>query len=375
VQRPTFVKISKSAVVGSRDYEVVLLEMTSEPLLQELRHDPSDMMRGIVSCHGYRLLPHGVYRDGELALKTGRDQVQRRTSSSVTQSERNALDGVRVALLEARMSGELAQLVRRHGGLVRSAPAVREAPVECADVVADFLNRLRTPVRRVHVFLTGAGATALFQEAERQGQLPLVIESMQRGTVVCRGPKPAAALKRYGVSANVSAASPYTSHELLEAMAAIDLAEAEVTIVHYGERNGALADALELRGAVLNELCVYEWRLPEDIVPLQDVIRAIVAREIDAVVFTSQVQWKHLARVAADLGFADALMHALNTDVVVAAVGPVCSSALIEAGVRPHVVPENPKMGPLVAALARYFSAPLRTHEPDEPYEPHTGGG
>ena len=261
-----------------------------------------------------------------------------------------------MALLEARMGTELAELVRRHGGVVRSAAAVREAPLDCAAVVSDFLERLRRPARRVHIFLTGAGATALFQEAERQGQLPFVIESIRAGTIICRGPKPTAALKRYGLSPNASAASPYTSHELLEAMTGIDLAGAEVTLVHYGERNESLSDELRQRGAALNELCLYEWRLPDDVGPLQDLAGDLVKLELDAVVFTSQVQWKHLLQVATALGLGDDLIHALKSHVVVAAVGPICSAALDAAGVHPQVVPDNPKMGPLVTALAEYFS-------------------
>lgn len=261
-----------------------------------------------------------------------------------------------MALLEARMGTELAELVRRHGGVVRSAAAVREAPLDCAAVVAGFLDRLRRPARRVHIFLTGAGATALFQEAERQGQLPFVIESIRAGTSICRGPKPSAALKRYGLSPNASAASPYTSHELLEAMAGTDLRGAEVTLVHYGERSESLSDELRHRGAALNELCLYEWRLPEDLGPLQDLAGDLVKLEIDAVVFTSQVQWKHLLQVATALGLGDDLVHALNSNIVVAAVGPICSAALDAAGVHPQVVPDNPKMGPLVAALAEYFT-------------------
>ena len=74
--------------------------------------------------------------------------------------------------------------------------------------------------------------------------------------------------------------------------------------------------------------------------------------------------------MASDLGLADAVVQALNTDVVVAAVGPICSAALADAGVRPQVVPDNPKMGPLVAALAQYFSA-----DPYDSFVPHTGGG
>ena len=273
----------------------------------------------------------------------------------MSQPTRNGLAGVRVGLLEARMGSELGDLVRRYGGVVRSAPAVREAALDCGALVSGFLNRLHTPSRRVHVFLTGAGAHALLHEAERQGQLPFAVESLRGGTIVCRGPKPAAALKRYGLNADVSAASPYTSRELLAAMAQIDLAGAEVTVVHYGDRNDALADELRGRGAELIELCVYEWRLPDELAPLQDMARAVVRREVDALIFTSQVQWKHLLHVAAELDLASALKQALNGGVVVAAVGPICSAALADAGVQPHVVPDNPKMGPLVAALAAHF--------------------
>jgi uroporphyrinogen-III synthase len=255
------------------------------------------------------------------------------------------------------MGSELAELVRRYGGVVRSAPAVREAPLDCADVVAEFLKRLQTPARRVHVFLTGAGVTALFEEAEHQERLPFIIESLKEGTIVCRGPKPTAALKRYGVNPHACAGSPYTRHELLDAMEGMDLYGAEVTVVHYGERSEALADALRLRGGSLNELCVYEWRLPDDIGPLQALARDIVTRDVDAVIFTSQVQWKHLLRVASDLGLAEKVIQGLNTDVVVASVGPICSTVLTDAGVRPRVVPDNSKMGPLVAALAQHWSA------------------
>lgn len=274
----------------------------------------------------------------------------------MSQPKRDGLAGIRVGLLESRLGSELAELVRRHGGVVRSAPAIREEPLGCTDLLRDFLQRLRTPARRVHVFLTGAGVAVLFQEAERLGQLTPLVEAIRSGTVVCRGPKPIAALKRYGVTANIAATAPYTSTELLAAMADLCLSGTEVTIVHYGEGNETLAAELCAKGAELNELCVYEWRLPHDIGPLQDMAHAIVQREVDAVVFTSQVQWKHLLRVACELDLDTPLVRALNEGVIVAAVGPICSSALRAAGVRPHIVPDNPKMGPLVAALAGHFS-------------------
>jgi len=254
------------------------------------------------------------------------------------------------------MAGELADLVRRYGGVVRSAPAVREAPLDCADAVIDFLNLIAHPMSRIYIFLTGAGVTALFDETQKQKRLPDLLTSLRSGTIVCRGPKPSAALKRYGIIPSVVAASPYTSDELLQSMSGMNLRDAHVSVVHYGERNETLTCALRQRGAFVHGLCVYEWQLPADIAPLEDLIRGLVQRELDAVVFTSQVQWKHLHRVASTLGLGDRLVDVLNNQVVVAAIGPICSAALAEAGVRPDVVPENPKMSPLVATLAQHFS-------------------
>jgi len=271
-------------------------------------------------------------------------------------SKADALAGVRVALLEARMKSEMGDLVRRYGGLPRFAPAVREAPLDCRDAVAHFLRTLETAAPRIAIFLTGAGVAALFDEAERQGKLAFLSGAFARATLVCRGPKPSAALKRRGLSATISAREPYTSAELLEALSAHDLRNVLVVVVHYGERNDALAEHLRSRGARLHELCLYEWQLPEDTQPMSELVRDALAGEVDAVVFTSQIQARHLLDIATTIHARATFIDAVKSNIVVAAVGPVCRAALEEAGIRPHVVPVNPKMGPLVASLAEYFS-------------------
>jgi NAD(P)H-nitrite reductase large subunit len=57
--------------------ETLLPEMTSEPLLRELRHDPSNMMRGVVSCTGIDYCHMALIETKELALKTARALEER----------------------------------------------------------------------------------------------------------------------------------------------------------------------------------------------------------------------------------------------------------------------------------------------------------
>jgi uroporphyrinogen-III synthase len=173
--------------------------------------------------------------------------------------------------------------------------------------------------------------------------------------VACRGPKPSAPLRRHGVPISVAAREPYTTPELLEAMAGLELAGTRAAVLHYGERNTELSAALADRGARVDDLCVYEWLLPEDTTELRGLVQVILEGGVDAVAFTSQIQARHLFAVAGEVGLAEELTDALNTGVVTASVAPTCLAVLEGLGVRPHVVPRHAKMGHLVVALAEHI--------------------
>jgi len=273
----------------------------------------------------------------------------------------DTLAGRRVALLEGRMPVEMAKLVTRRGGLPYAVPAVRVAPRDESRQVARLIERLDGDDIDQIVFLTGAGVQAPWSEAERLGQCPALLHGLQTATTVCRGPKPAAALARLGVPARIRAAAPFTTTEVIAALEAQDIAGRAVVLVHYGERDQRLAELLRGRGARLDELCLYEWRLPEDIAPLQSLVGEIIAGRIDAVAFTSQVQVRHLFNVATQMGRTAELTNALNRKSVVASLAPTCLAALRAVAVEPHVVPEYSKSGHLIEALAHFFNTP-----PDE---------
>ena len=266
-----------------------------------------------------------------------------------------SLRGKRVALLEARMSGELSSMVERLGGTPYSVPAVRETPLEQPEETARFIDSLCAGHFDVIVFMTGVGATALLREAEKLGRLEAVLAELRKAITVCRGPKPVAVLRRHDVQVNATAAEPHTTTELLQSLDAIGVSGKRIALVHYGERNETAAGDLRHRGASLDEICLYEWRLPDDTAPLERLVNEIIDGRLDAIAVTSQIQIRHLFQIADRLGRADALTDALSRKLVVAAVGPVCASALRARGVVPHVQPSHPKMGPMLIALADYF--------------------
>jgi uroporphyrinogen-III synthase len=273
------------------------------------------------------------------------------------------LKGVRLALLESRLSTELSELVRRLGGVPCPVPAVRE--VSHLEHVPAFLDALGAGRFSVAICLTGVGVSRLLREAERLGRLDETLIALRRLTIVCRGPKPSAVLRQHDVPVHIKAVEPYTTKELLDALNAEELQGKGVALLHYGERNLPLASALRERGAALEELCLYEWELPEDVEPLKALVRSLVDGQMDAIALTSQIQWRHLVDVAATLGLASALVDAMRRDVVVAAIGPVCASALNAHGITPDVLPAHPKMGALITALADYIELSAESSSED----------
>jgi uroporphyrinogen-III synthase len=267
----------------------------------------------------------------------------------------SGLAGKRVALLEARLGGELSKLVERHGGAAYNVPAVREETIDAGPEVEALINKLSAGEIQFVVLQTGVGVMTLLNEAEKLGRKDELIGALKQVTTVCRGPKPSAVLARNKIQISVNAAEPYTTAELIAALEPLALEGAGVALLHYGERNAALTDALRARGARLDELCLYEWRLPGSVAPLETLVTEIIDQKVDAVAFTSQIQARHLFQIAAESGRAGELRDALNEKTVVASVGPTCTAALRALGVEAHVEPEHPKMAPMVQALLKHF--------------------
>ncbi|MGH9916592.1 MAG: uroporphyrinogen-III synthase, partial [Pyrinomonadaceae bacterium] len=164
------------------------------------------------------------------------------------------LRGARVAILESRMSDHLASLVRARGGVPISAPALRESPLECGDEVSQLIDSITGKSLHVIFFLTGVGVKSLLSEAAKLGREAELAEGLKELTIVCRGPKPSAVVRSLGINNFVAVKEPFTTADVLDLIAEMDLSSKSVALIHYGERNIALAQELESRSARLFEL-------------------------------------------------------------------------------------------------------------------------
>jgi uroporphyrinogen-III synthase len=134
--------------------------------------------------------------------------------------------------------------------------------------------------------------------------------------------------------------------------AAVDIRGKPVAIQEYGIPNKDLVAALESLGAIVVSVPVYRWALPVVLAPLHQAIGAILRGEVDVALFTNGAQVEHLFQIAAYDNAAESLRPAFKR-LVVASVGPVCTQVLEQFGISPDIEPAHPKMGSLIAEVAK----------------------
>ncbi len=263
-----------------------------------------------------------------------------------------SLAGLRVAALESRRRDDMHRMIERFGGQAFVSPSMREVPIEENRPAIEFAYRVITGEYTMVILLTGVGFRHLLTAIERSVDRQRFLDSLSDITTVARGPKPAAAMKEFGLTPTIRVPEPNTWRELIKTLDANGgVTNQVIGLQEYGKSNTSLIAGLEARGARVDSIRVYHWDFPEDTKPLAENIRAIATGQRDVLLLTSAHQVANMLRMASDLGLEEALRDNLNR-MIVASIGPTTSEMLKQNDLPVDLEPEHPKMGHLVQETA-----------------------
>jgi len=243
-------------------------------------------------------------------------------------SETRPLAGLSVAVTRARaQASALADRLRGLGAVVVEAPAIRIVPL---DGPAPDLRRYDL------VCLTSPNGVRLFFDRLFEGGLDA--RALAGVRVAAIGPGTAAALRSYGVVADVVPSERFVAEGLVEALASVSVARA--LVARAAEARDVLVDALRERGAEVDVVALYETVAE----PLSEAQVAGVAAA-DYVTFTSSSTVRFLLQSLGGDGAGGGLRGRLVS------IGPVTSGALRERGLKPDVEAARHDIDGLVEAL------------------------
>jgi len=277
-------------------------------------------------------------------------------------ARQGGLAGLRIVSFESRRAQDMAVLLRRSGGDVLYAPSMRQVPLADERGILDFGARLFDGECDALVLLTGVGTTILVDALSTRWPRAAVLDRLRQTPLLCRNAKTASVVQRLGLEPVLVAPEPSGPKELLALLdERFDVEGKRVFVQEYGTINAELTDGLSKRGARLSLVKIYRWALPQDTRDLKNALAGIAQRKVDAAVFTSAHQVDNVLDFAERLGLVSAVREAFSRWVLVISIGPVTTEALARHGIAADLVPDDPRMTPLVKSFAQQAAQLVRS--------------
>ena len=263
------------------------------------------------------------------------------------------LVGFRIGVTSDRRSEDLIDALERRGATVMHGPTLRIAHAHLDNPIIDDTKAIIEQRPDVLLATTAYGIRRWFEVADAAGIGDDLTESLEHARILVRGPKARGGIRAAGLND-----SGMSEVETTESLVSKALAECEpgqtIAVQLHGKTDEPQLARLREKHTVLT-VAPYRWtRLGSNDEKVQRLIDAICARQLDAVTFTSAPAVDALLGAAESTGVLDALIDALRSDVLAAAVGPVTAAPLLARGVAP-IQPERFRMGALIRLLCEYL--------------------
>jgi uroporphyrinogen-III synthase len=265
------------------------------------------------------------------------------------EQQEGPLAGFTVGVTAARRAEEQAALVRRRGGDVVLAPAMRTVPLpDDAELRAATTELLRTPPDTV-VATTAVGFSGWLAAAAGWGEGDVLLGRLRGADLLARGPKVKGAIRAAGLRETWSPASESLA-EVVDRLLREGVRGRRIALQLHGEPLAGEIGVLRGAGAEVVPVPVYRWEPPEDMAPLDGLIDRVAARSVHAVTFTSAPAAASLLARADERGLGAEVSAAFARDVLAACVGSVTAAPLRRRDI-PSLQPERFRLGPLVQLL------------------------
>jgi uroporphyrinogen-III synthase len=268
------------------------------------------------------------------------------------------LAGFTVGVTAARRAEELGAMLERRGATVQHAPALRIVPLADDTQLLAATRELIERPPHITVATTGIGFRGWVDAANGWQLGDELLRALGSGELIARGPKARGAIRATGLVDAWSPASE-SSAEVLEHLLARGVEGRRIAVQMHGEPLPDVVEALDVAGAQVVEVPVYRWMPPVDITPVDRLLDAVVAGEVDVVSFTSAPAAASLLARAGERQVLDDLLRALRGPVLALCVGPV-TAAPLEAVDVPTVQPQRSRLGAMVRRLETEMPARAR---------------
>lgn len=286
-----------------------------------------------------------------------------------------SLCGITVAVTSSRRASELANLIRKFGGIPYIAPTIgikNNSPLktECDH----FLQTISNKKMHFFIFMTGVGVFNLFQNLQKSNRYNIINEKLKDTIVVARSNKPKMELAKFGIKTNF-VPSINTTDGMLDLLKNFDVKNKNIGILWHGESSASFKSKLESLKANVFDFSSYTYSTSLEqtnakmlremgyhyVAPseekIEKLIEDLMKGEVDSIAFTSPPAVKEFFELAKREDKFNSLKIMLNNNVLVVSVGPSTSKMLAQFNVQVDIMPTTYRMGSMIKELADHISS------------------
>ena len=286
-----------------------------------------------------------------------------------------SLCGITVAVTSSRRASELANLIRKFGGIPYIAPTIgikNSSPLktECDH----FLQTISNKKMHFLIFMTGVGVFNLFQNLQKSNRYNIINEKLKDTIVVARSNKPKMELAKFGIKTNF-VPSINTTDGMLDLLKNFDVKNKNIGILWHGESSASFKSKLESLKANVFDFSSYTYSTSLEqtnakmlremgyhyVAPseekIEKLIEDLMKGEVDSIAFTSPPAVKEFFELAKREDKFNSLKIMLNNNVLVVSVGPSTSKMLAQFNVQVDIMPTTYRMGSMIKELADHISS------------------
>jgi len=253
---------------------------------------------------------------------------------------------------------EVAESIRQKGGKPYFMPTIEIKVTSDLAPIKKFIEDLEKGKVDYVIFMSVNGVKYLLDAAKDLGQLDNTKRGLEKTTTTAVGPRTALELKTNQINTAL-VPEKYNSEGIIESLQQRGILGKTIRIPRTTEANPALTRRLKEMGALVQEIYVYESKLPADASVKEKFFMDLAGMKINAIIFGSSLCVTNLFQLLNKQISTKKLRDLLNKTVTVVAIGPMTAETLVKMGVKVDVMPETPSFAEAVTALARYWNTKL----------------
>ena len=267
-----------------------------------------------------------------------------------TQHVPRTLSGYTVGVTADRRSEEQIQLLEDRGATCVHGPMLETQALLADSGIASATRLVIDNPPDVTILSTGIGVRGWFSSADALllgKELRLAVESSE---IYARGPKAHGAAVTAGLNLDTCATWP-SLDDIIDELQLRSDSGLRVAIQLDGDPDAVAISRLNELEAEVVPIPVYQWTLPTNRSPAEDLIAAVAAHQIDAVTFTARPAVQHFVSIAQELDLFGRVQAAARTNTALLCVGERTATAVEDAGLHVAGFPERPLLGTMVMLL------------------------